>query len=141
MHVCPVRVDCLHYAVTVELKDNVVGEPDGIWGGVDIEMRRWLKQKIGDPAAYRARMADALLPERPDLPPRACGRCEATIAAGRHPIDRNGPRSTCGRASTYNKGCRCDACEGAKTLYDRDQKNRAAKRRNYDNPVHNAAEG
>ncbi len=113
---CPVRIQCLDHAVT----NN---ETEGIWGGVKVELRRWLRtQRRAGPETYKAAIVDVLAPERPHQQARPCVRCDGLVPAGRHPIDQNGPRSTCGRASTYNKGCRCGPCSEAKADYDRDRK-------------------
>ena len=116
---CPVRVQCLNHAVTEV-------ETEGIWGGTDIELRRWLRSKYrAGRETYTAALLEVLADERPWQEARDCERCGAPVPAGFHPIDRNGPRASCGLASTFNKGCRCRACGNAKTDYDRDRKTAA----------------
>ena len=116
---CPVRIECLHHSIT----NN---ELEGIWGGVSEDLRRWLRaQYRAGPNTYKAAVVDVLAPQRPWQPARACDRCSADVPAGRHPIDQNGPRSTCELVSTYNKGCRCTACSDAKADYSRARKTAA----------------
>lgn len=115
---CQVITPCLDYAVRT-------AQEFGIWGGVgkdrrDAVRRVWLS---GNALAYHQALAGEINElarlvhghdERPYTPARSCERCGDPIAAGRHPVDRNYSGATCGKASTYNKGCRCARCRHAK---------------------------
>ena len=119
---CPHRVRCVDLAVRRR-------ESYGVWGGFGPTMREWLRSEMLKGAEqYRAALTqafddlDATVGKpgatRPDHEPAVCARCSAPVRPGARPIDRNGPNSTCGIVSTYNKGCRCDPCIEAKRLSD-----------------------
>ena len=114
---CTVRVECLDHAIT----NNIT---DGIFGGTTEALREWIRsQYLQSPDHYRGALQAAMQEldyhlgraERPLQPARTCPRCGANVPEGRWPIDRNGNQSTCGLASTFNKGCRCDPCRQAKS--------------------------
>lgn len=123
---CPVRRDCLNYAVRAV-------ETLGIWGGVAPRRRRILRQILadGDPAAYDLaldRALDRAAAEAQGLPPpdewqpaTVCERCGDPIAAGYRPDDINTPGATCGLPSTFNAGCRCERCKVGKVEYQDQQ--------------------
>lgn len=122
---CPMRVECLHGAIAR-------AEEFGIWGGMGSDLRLWIRsQYLAGPEAYRTALerafaeldvwarkpgAERIIEEAPG----ACPRCGARIRLGKrgNPIDRNGPGATCGKASTYNRGCRCVPCCIAKGVSD-----------------------
>lgn len=122
---CPVRIECLDAGV----RNN----EEGIWGGIGRGRRRAVRQAFasGDPNLYRralieetaeiGRVVRGYVDDAPAAPARPCSRCDAMVpateAGSPHPLDRNGPKATCGKASTYNKGCRCSACDEAKKAY------------------------
>lgn len=117
---CPSRIPCLDYAVKS-------GQDHGIWGGHGTLMRSWVaaQQRIG-PVAYRAALQRAMHEldvwadeaQREALPADICRRCGAPIKAGERPLDRNGDGASCGKAATFNKGCRCIPCVWAKSDVD-----------------------
>lgn len=121
---CEVTVECLDYAI----RNN---EQYGIWGGTGFDLRTRVRQvyRAGDPIEYKralneevetlARIFNGMPDERPVEDEQQCSRCDSVVPAGRHPTDRNGPAATCGKASTYNRGCRCVACVEAKAEYHR----------------------
>lgn len=116
---CDVQVPCLDEAIRS-------AEDEGIWGGVGGDRRHALRVVFnsGDPLAYEralgreveetARVAGLIPDERTPTAARKCSRCDGVVAAGVHPVDRNGAKATCGKASTYNRGCRCWPCVWAK---------------------------
>lgn len=127
---CPVRVECLDHAVTENLSD-------GIFGGQPRALREWVRSRyLQGPDTYRLALTTAMADldaylgkpgaERAMQARRRCERCAGWVPAGRHPIDRNGPGATCGKTSTYNKGCRCGPCRAAKS---RSEKTRNRDRR------------
>jgi WhiB family redox-sensing transcriptional regulator len=98
---CPVRVDCLRRAVDA-------GEEFGIWGGAGELTRRHLRNALDENGehAYAVELQDHF------------DRLDEFKATGRQPA---GPASralgagaTHGKASTYNRGCRCEPCREAK---------------------------
>jgi hypothetical protein len=104
---CPAAVPCLDGAV----RRN---EQYGIWAGQLAPFGRLATGRAlraGDPLAYQAAITAAI--ERPERPAGICQRCgdptPATVV-----IDNNSPGATCGIATTYNKGCRCDRCRATK---------------------------
>lgn len=124
---CPSQIACLDFAI----RSN---QQHGIWGGVGKDRRLRVRPVYlsGDPIAYQralgaetteiGRTVSGHEDERPIVPAHPCPRCGAPVPAGRHPTDRNGPAATCGKPSTYNKGCRCDRCRRAKADYHRERK-------------------
>ncbi len=124
---CDVQMECLAFSI-------INNEKFGIWGGIGDDRRSRLRAiyRRGDALAFeRAIVAEVeatavwigvIDDERPIAPERACGRCDSTIPEGRHPPDRNGPGATCGRAATYNKGCRCRRCVDEKARYGRERR-------------------
>ena len=119
---CPVRINCLDYAV----RNN---ERFGIWGGVGSDRRRLLRRAlsegseayldaINEETEHLGRSVGGFEDERPEQPAKICDRCGGKIPAGRWPKDRNGPNATCGNPSTFNKGCRCQLCHDAKVKAD-----------------------
>lgn len=125
---CPMRVRCLDKAIKRS-------EEFGIWGGMGTDLRLWIRSQytIG-PEAYQEALRRAFAEldywagkpgaERPEEPvggpPAVCSRCGARIRIGKkgNPIDRNGPKAKCGKASTYNRGCRCIPCVIGKSVSD-----------------------
>jgi len=119
---CTVRVECLTYAVEV-------GESAGIWGGVGEDRRAGLRRVYlsGDAVEWvRALAAEAdhiavsisgFPDDRVPVWQAPCVRCGDRIWSGTPPPDRNGPNATCGRPSTYNRGCRCERCVLGKGRY------------------------
>lgn len=98
---CPVREQCLLYAVTLNIDD-------GVWGGTGEAERRWIR---------RAWVADGREPGP-----------QYRLAAGRWFLEldqpgtqqvpnRNGAGATHGRRSTFARGCRCESCTVA-TSFD-----------------------
>ncbi len=111
------------------------GDTAGVWGGIDFELAAnsltiaRSARAAGDHPGMLSALAEAQRATTaatepgtggaPMQPERPCPRCGARVKAGRHPVDRNGPRATCGLAATYNKGCRCDPCIEGKAAYHR----------------------
>lgn len=97
---CPVRADCLLDAI-----DR--GETVGVWGGAGGDHLRHLARVRhgGDVDAWETAIARhfAGLAQLVDPDP----------AVVLHVVDRNGPGATHGLLVTYNRGCRCGACEWA----------------------------
>ncbi len=130
---CEVQMECLAYSI----ENN---ERFGIWGGIGDDRRARLRaiyrrgsalefeRAIVEEVEATARWIGAIEDERPIDPERPCGRCDSTIPEGRHPPDRNGPGATCGKAATYNKGCRCLLCVKVKSEYGREGRRRRALR-------------
>lgn len=98
---CPVREQCLLYAVALNIED-------GVWGGTGEAERRWIR---------RAWVGDG----------REVGP-QYRLAAGRHFAEldrpgsqavpnRNGAGATHGRRATFARGCRCGPCTMA-TSFD-----------------------
>jgi WhiB family redox-sensing transcriptional regulator len=126
---CPVRLDCLDYAVRHR-------EKFGIWGGLGEERRRPLmrlhragevtlyKRALNESTQYLGRAVAGFDDERPRSPEHPCDRCGSLVVEGRHPPDRNGPGAQCGKTSTYNKGCRCMRCLVAKGEHGEAARNR-----------------
>lgn len=99
---CPVWLHCL----VLGLSEDV-----GIWGGFGENVRRGLKAKL--------RFCKHDPTELCDL----CAWCRAVKAErdrleGKNVavVNRNTDKATCGRASTYGRNCRCDACTLAKAF-------------------------
>ncbi|MEM7096168.1 MAG: WhiB family transcriptional regulator [Actinomycetota bacterium] len=86
--VCPVRVECV--TASLDYPSDV-----GMFGGFGQNTRRLLRRRVG------------LVPDAQRL----------SVVAGflehEGPVDSNGPGATCGRTSTYGRGCRCLPCRHA----------------------------
>lgn len=110
---CDVITECIDYSVRAR-------ETKGIWGGLGWDRRRHLRSILAeeDAAAYVAavrREEQRLRGEKPsESPETVCDRCGSRVRPGRRPIDRNRSGATCGKAATFNRGCRCDRCVEAK---------------------------
>ena len=120
---CPSRVRCLDHAIRQP-------EHHGIWGGMGLPMREYVRAAyLEGPDQYRSAMLEAFAEldvwvrkpgaTREPKPVEPCARCGAPITRTSRPIDKNGPSASCGKVSTYNKGCRCDPCIEAKQQADR----------------------
>ena len=121
---CPARAACLLRALNA-------GEEWGIWGGLDFHVASdhvaTARRSTPNSPQWRSALSRALAATRgadeaasqgknwPWQPARGCTRCRAPIPAGWHPPDRNSPGATCGKVSTYNRGCRCVACSVVKS--------------------------
>jgi len=104
---CPVLTECL--VASLERREKF-----GIWGGAGEKDRRALLRVWRDrphPEGW--------------LPSCSCPSC---ITIGQHVgavevgrpsrFNSNGPNATHGRASTYNRGCHCDACSLGRAMHD-----------------------
>lgn len=108
--VCPVRVDCLRYALDAK-------EEFGIWGGAGEHARRFLGRLAGQRLAIEMDDHFARLDE-----------FAVTGAQPKGAAQVNGAGATHGKASTYGRGCRCVPCKAAKmaSLARTAEKQRAA---------------
>lgn len=114
---CPVRSDCLMYAVDRR-------EEFGIWGGAGELTRRHLTRLLAGRTVWLWLFG---LPAEVSVRPHRrvflievqdhFDRLDDMVAGGgRMPegqANSNGVGATHGRASTYARGCRCDACRDA----------------------------
>lgn len=105
---CPVRVDCLEWALSN-------GEGHGVWGGASERVRRHLRRHLN------------LSPHPLDPRRRRDCSCSYCAAVGEHwgrlrALERaeearrlrdNGPGARHGFAATYARGCRCHRCTEA----------------------------
>lgn len=118
---CPVARPCLRFAVRVN-------DRFGIWAGLNDKRRQVLRRlwTAGDVEEFSAAVDEALrwvagaaagTVDTAARPEDVCARCGDRIREGARPLDRNGPRATCGLPSTYNDGCRCDRCVAGKADY------------------------
>lgn len=130
---CPVRFDCLDYAVHAR-------EEFGIWGGVGEQVRRELRATLAGRTAWLWLLG--LHAEVSLRPHRRIylievqdqfDRLDEFAASGVMPVgalNTNGAGATHGKASTYARGCRCELCRTA--IRESQRRNREARQGNID---------
>ncbi|MBV6448552.1 WhiB family transcriptional regulator [Nitrosomonas sp.] len=95
---CPIIVGCL--------VDALEGRIDhGIWGGAGESERRLLGRLYHNRRRDPQRWAEALR-----------RHISALTGCGEELVNRNGPGASCGKAATFNRGCRCAACACDKAM-------------------------
>lgn len=109
---CPVRVDCLQYALVGEAKAELYG----VWGGAGERGRRYLRSlwvrsphpdRVAGPEGCDCEFCAALVEHERRLAALAVGEPEG------QPLVTYGAGAQHGRAVTYARGCRCDDCREA----------------------------
>jgi WhiB family redox-sensing transcriptional regulator len=116
---CPVRIQCLQYALDHD-------ERFGVWGGCSERERREMKrqQKALHPSERVKCRNGHDLTEAGTRNSGECAQCSRDRS--RDYYDRNFRRERRGREhgtrSMYNTGCRCTACGDANTRYQREKR-------------------